>query len=158
MLGHDDVSIQLRALKPPALWSSGSSDTTRWPMALRAAWTSGKTSVDGSRFLQSGLAHFGVNPKNWTVEGERIGPGDLPRESIPSRSRGNGLRDPVKAGLAGGFSTQQTQESSSSELPAASFAGRTETGSGAGATVSVHCAANTAGALSRKALCGRTWL
>ena len=68
------------------------------------------------------------------------------------------MRGPVKAGLAGVFCTQRTQVSISSELPSAGFPGRTETASGPGAAVSVHCAANTAGALSRKALCGRTWL
>jgi hypothetical protein len=83
---------------------------------------------------------------------------DLRRESIPSRSRENGLRDPVKAGLAGGFCTQQTQLSISSELPAAGFPARAGTGSGPGAAVSAHYAANSAGALSRRELCGRTWL
>jgi hypothetical protein len=33
---------------------------------------------------------------------------DLPRESVPSRSRENGLCDPVKAGLTGVLRTQQT--------------------------------------------------
>ena len=68
------------------------------------------------------------------------------------------MRGPVKAGLAGVFCTQRTQVSISSELPSAGFFGRTETASGPGVAVLVHCAANTAGALSRKALCGRTWL
>ncbi len=83
---------------------------------------------------------------------------DLPRKSIPSRSRGNGLRGLVKAGLAGVFCTQQTQVSISSDLRVSGFPGRVRTGSGPGTAVSVHCAANTAGALSRNALCGRTWL
>ena len=83
---------------------------------------------------------------------------DMPRESIPSRSRENGLRDPVKAGLAGVLCTQQTQLSISSELPAADFPAGSGTGSGPGAAVSVHCAAKNAGALSRRELCGRTWL
>jgi len=83
---------------------------------------------------------------------------DLPRKSIPSRSRENGLRDRVKAGLAGVFRTQRTQVSSSSILPAAGFPAGAGTGSGPGAADSFHCAAKHAGALSRRALCGRTWL
>jgi hypothetical protein len=83
---------------------------------------------------------------------------DLPRESVPSQSRKNGFRDPVKAGQTGVFSTQQTQLSISSISPVAGFPAEAGTGSGPGGAVSAHCAANSAGALSRSALCGRTWL
>jgi hypothetical protein len=41
----------------------------------------------------------------------------MPRKSIASRSRKNGLRDPVKACVTGVFCTQQTQLSISSNLP-----------------------------------------
>jgi len=80
----------------------------------------------------------------------------MPRKSVPSRSRGNGLRSPAKAGLAGVFRAQQTQLSISSILPAAGFSARAGTGFGPGAADSFHCAAKHAGALSPKALCGRT--
>src|ERR1700719_546677 len=83
---------------------------------------------------------------------------EMPRKSIPSRSRENGLRDPVKAGVTGVLCTQQTQLSISSNLPAAGFPAWAGTGSGSGVAVSAHCTANSAGALSRSALCGRTWL
>jgi uncharacterized protein len=83
---------------------------------------------------------------------------DLPRESIPSRSRENGLRDPVKAGQAGVSDTQRTQVSTSSIWPVAGILAGGGTGSRAGAAVSAHCAAKSAGALSCNALCGRTWL
>ena len=83
---------------------------------------------------------------------------DMPRKSVPVRSGETGLHDRVKAGVTGVFCTQQTQLSISSELPAAGFPAGAGTGSGPDAAVSVHCAANSAGALSRSELCGRTWL
>ena len=83
---------------------------------------------------------------------------DMPRKSVPGRSGENGLHDRFKAGVTGVFCTQQTQLSISSELPAAGFPAGAGTGSGPDAAVSVHCAANSAGALSRSELCGRTWL
>ena len=46
---------------------------------------------------------------------------DMPRKSIPNRSRENGLRDAVKAGVTGVFCTRQTQLSISGNLPAAGF-------------------------------------
>jgi hypothetical protein len=46
---------------------------------------------------------------------------DLPRKAVRSRSREFSLRDPVMAGLAGKFCTQQTQVSTSSGLLVASF-------------------------------------
>src|ERR1700719_2287053 len=53
---------------------------------------------------------------------------EMPRKSIPSRSRGNGLRGPVKAGVTGVFCTQQTQVSSSSKSPVAGFLGAVRVG------------------------------
>ena len=68
------------------------------------------------------------------------------------------MRGPVKAGNSGVFCPQQTQVSDSSELPVAGFPAWAGTGSGPGAAVFAHCAANVSGGWSAKALCGRTWL
>src|ERR1700686_2441975 len=76
---------------------------------------------------------------------------DLPRESIPSRSRGFGLRDPVMAGNSGSLWTQQTQVSNSSKSPVAGFPGPSGFGSGRRAAVSAHLAANVSGGWSASA-------
>ena len=83
---------------------------------------------------------------------------DMPRKSVPSRSRGFGLRGRVMAGNSGSFRTPQTQVSGSSELPIAGFLSPSGFGSGRSAAVSTHRAANVSGGWSAKALCGRTWL
>jgi hypothetical protein len=72
--------------------------------------------------------------------------------AIPSRSRKNGLRDLIKAGLTGVFSTQETQLSISSELPVAGFLAPSGVGSGRGAAVPAHRAANVSRRWSAKAI------
>jgi hypothetical protein len=58
----------------------------------------------------------------------------MPRKSVPSRSRGFGLRGRVMAVNSGGFCAQQTQLSTSRILPAAGFPAWAGTGSGPGAS------------------------
>jgi len=83
---------------------------------------------------------------------------DMPRKSVPSRSRGFGLRGRVMAGNSGGFCAPQTQVSGSSELLVADFLRPSGFGSGRSAAVAAHRAAKVSGGWSAKALCGRTWL
>ena len=101
-----------------------------------------------------------AQPAPWKSErGYENGiPIDMPRKSVPSRSRGFGLRGRVMAGNSGSFRTPQTQVSGSSELPIAGFLSPSGFGSGRSAAVSTHRAANVSGGWSAKALCGRTWL
>jgi hypothetical protein len=69
------------------------------------------------------------------------------------------VRDRFWAGLADTFDTQQAQLSDPNDLSAVGFsAGARKQRQALGAAVACQCAANSSGALSREALCGRTWL